>query len=249
MVRYLSSSRVPSPGVATTGRWMLLRRGTMRGRAGEISVSVRTSSGRRAASWTATAPPIELPNRCTGAPCHCCCTRSASSSAVRRGDQPPSRGGGDQPNPGRSTAMPSTRSRSRAIRSVQFVDWPPRPCTNSAGSALTGSAGAARRTVSSSPPTCTSLRGQSTGRSASRSSRYEARRAGSWRHPLACWRGCRTGAPGAPYRCCAHEGGELLVEPSFDGREEGAGHRLALESGEAAGGPPAADDQQLVHLG
>ena len=41
-------------------------RGKGSGIAGETSVSVRTSSGRRAATFSATTPPRELPSRCTG---------------------------------------------------------------------------------------------------------------------------------------------------------------------------------------
>ena len=47
---------------------MFDRCGRRSGSAGEIRHSVRTRSARRAATCSATAPPIELPNRCTGCP-------------------------------------------------------------------------------------------------------------------------------------------------------------------------------------
>ena len=250
MVRYFSSSRVPSPGVrhdrqvdAAAPRHDPRQGGRDQGqRAHQLGAARRELDRDRTTHRVAeqvhrvAVPLLLAPGRRAARP-------------VRRGDQSPSRGGGDQPKPGRSTATPSTRSRSRAIRSVQFVDGAAEPVHEQRrlGGRRVGRRGAADR--QRSPATCTSLRGQSTGRSASRSSRVRGTAGGVMAASSRVLARLPTRCTGAPYRCCAHEGGELLVEPSFDGREEGAGHRLALESGEAAGGPPAADDQQLVHLG
>jgi hypothetical protein len=52
---------------ASRGSASLRGSGRRSGTAGEMSVSVRTSSGLRAATSIEIAPPIELPIRCTGA--------------------------------------------------------------------------------------------------------------------------------------------------------------------------------------
>jgi hypothetical protein len=102
------------------------RRGSRNGMAGDTSVSVRTRSGRTPATRTETAPPIELPTRCTGPRPECSIqriTRSASADTVYR------RAGSLCPKPGRSMASPSKRSAIRPARSVQLLAEPPRPCT------------------------------------------------------------------------------------------------------------------------
>ena len=58
--------RSPTPGRAMIGSWTLVRIGMRSGRAGEMSVTERIRSVWRAASCTLIAPPMELPNRCTG---------------------------------------------------------------------------------------------------------------------------------------------------------------------------------------
>ncbi len=66
----LRSATMPTIGTINSAmRQSLLRtctRSLRSGTAGEISVSVRTRSGRRAATISEIAPPIELPTRCTG---------------------------------------------------------------------------------------------------------------------------------------------------------------------------------------
>ena len=96
----------PSPA-PSAGRPAGARSGRRSGMAGETRVSVRTRSGVLAASSSAMAPPIELPNRCTGL--------AAAPSSIAAPPRRPARpcgsrglaGGGDRPKPGRSTASPS----------------------------------------------------------------------------------------------------------------------------------------------
>ncbi|WP_234316129.1 hypothetical protein [Streptomyces alboviridis] len=66
----------------------------------------------------------------------------------------PSSGGGESPNPGRSTASLSTTSASSGISADQFCEDPPSPCTKSAGGSPVRSAGR-ERTVSVSPGSAT----------------------------------------------------------------------------------------------
>ena len=66
MSRSLENSQVPIPGRLITGKRSRSIRSRASGRAGEIRVSVRISPGRVAATFTQTAPPRELPIRCTG---------------------------------------------------------------------------------------------------------------------------------------------------------------------------------------
>ena len=118
----------PGPGAlpdpagisASASRMSAIRRGSGRrsGIAGETSVRVRTSSGRRAATLSATAPPSELPSRCTGSlrPAR----KQSRASACAAGVKSNPAGGRVRPNPGRSTAVPAARVPSRAARSVQF---------------------------------------------------------------------------------------------------------------------------------
>jgi len=63
---YRRSSRVPTRGTLISGNRSRSGRGRKSGRAGEIKVSVLIRSGRVAATFTQTAPPRELPIRCTG---------------------------------------------------------------------------------------------------------------------------------------------------------------------------------------
>ncbi len=63
---YLRTSRGPTRGRLTSANRTWSGRGRESGRAGEIRVSVLTSSGRAAASLTPTAPPSELAIRWTG---------------------------------------------------------------------------------------------------------------------------------------------------------------------------------------
>jgi hypothetical protein len=60
------SSHRPRPGIATTASRIGSGLGRRSGSAGEMSVSVLTRSGRRAATLVLMAPPSELPMRCTG---------------------------------------------------------------------------------------------------------------------------------------------------------------------------------------
>ena len=66
---YCLISRGPSRGSPTTGKRTRSSRGRRSGRAGEMSVRVLMRSGRVAATLTQTAPPRELPIRCTGLDC------------------------------------------------------------------------------------------------------------------------------------------------------------------------------------
>ena len=93
-----------STGSATSGNRIKSGRIRRSGSTGETSVRVRTRSGRLAAALMHTAPPIELPTRCTG---------PSPSASIRLVTVPASalieypavvRGGGEKPEPGRSTA-------------------------------------------------------------------------------------------------------------------------------------------------
>ena len=74
----------PTPGSAMIGNWMLVRIGIRSGSAGDTSVTERIRSGWRAASCTLMAPPMELPNRCTGSAKRASIS-SASTSACALG--------------------------------------------------------------------------------------------------------------------------------------------------------------------
>ena len=63
---YCLITRGPNHGRPISGKRTRSSRGRESGRAGEIRVRVRISSGRVAATLTQTAPPRELPIRCTG---------------------------------------------------------------------------------------------------------------------------------------------------------------------------------------
>src|ERR1700689_1759374 len=121
------SSQGPIPGAHSRVSRNGSTRGRRSGRAGEIRVWVRTRSGRRAASRTQTAPPSELPTRCTGQ-----YPRSSISSpravAIALMEYSPLGGTGEKPNPGRSTA--SQASAGSSGRSAG---------TSSPGHAATGS--------------------------------------------------------------------------------------------------------------
>ncbi len=151
------------------------------GTAGEIRVKVRTRSGRCAAtrmrhraahrvadqvhrSATGLLEVVDDDRRVRG--------RRVVALAHRRPERPC---------PGRSIASMASRSRSSAARSVQLCAEPPRPCTNSAGSAASSSVGVVR-TWMRAPATSTSWPGHactpsSGGRSTSASSARGRRRA------------------------------------------------------------------------
>ena len=58
------------------------------------------------------------------------CSRTSTTARTwPRIEYRPRGGGCERPKPGRSTAQPSNRTASRAARSVQLVEAPPRPCT------------------------------------------------------------------------------------------------------------------------
>jgi hypothetical protein len=156
----------PSLGVASPMKYAATARGRWSGSAGEINVRVRTRSGRRAASRTAIAPPIELPTRCTGVPTSAS-MNSASNSAWSVIPDGPSRGA-LRPKPGRSTAIPRTASASSSPIAVKFSDDPPSPCTNTTGSAPSAVPGTSR-THRSVPSTRTVRRGHSRAASATAS--------------------------------------------------------------------------------
>src|ERR1700744_4320544 len=136
------SSQEPNLGTHRAGNRAVTGRTHRSGMAGATRVTVRIRSGRMAATRVQTAPPNELPTRWTG-PRPRCSMRRATRAAWPLTVQLAS-AGGENPKPGRSRASqskaevsgsPEPGPLSSAIRSVQLVEEPPKPCTQRTGSA------------------------------------------------------------------------------------------------------------------
>src|ERR1700753_3928575 len=134
------SSQEPNFGTHSAGKRAVTGRTHRSGMAGATRVTVLIRSGRVAATRVQTAPPNEFPTRCTGPRPRCSmswATRAAWPLTVQLASA-----GGEKPKPGRSrasqweAASPGAGSLSSAIRSVQLVDDPPKPCTQTTGSAV-----------------------------------------------------------------------------------------------------------------
>src|ERR1700760_2849180 len=157
-------SQEPNLGTHRAGKRAVTGRTHRSGMAGETRVTVRIRSGRMAATRVQTAPPNELPTRCTGPRPRCSMSRATSAAwplTVQLASA-----GGENPKPGRSRAslvkagvpVAASGRLSRCMRSVQLVDEPPKPCTHRTGSApgsapdsASGAAGAVRTNTSVSP--------------------------------------------------------------------------------------------------
>ena len=122
---YGASATSPTNGQREHREVRQQRRPDLRsGSAGETRVSVLSRSGRRAATRIETAPPIELPPGAPGPRSRASISRiTVPASAVT--EYPAlAAGGGENPEPGRSTAAQSKSGASSAIRSVQLVAAP-----------------------------------------------------------------------------------------------------------------------------
>ena len=116
------------------------RRSRDSGRAGEMRVRVRTSSGRAAATFTATAPPMRVADQVDRAAAAALDQRDHGLG--ERADRVAAVGAGrGVTEAGQVDRLAGQPGRSRSIRSVQLRDEPASPCTHSAGSRRSGSPG------------------------------------------------------------------------------------------------------------
>src|ERR1700722_14527869 len=139
------STQEPNFGTHRAGKRAVTGRTHRSGMAGATRVTVLIRSGRVAATRVQTAPPNEFPTRWTGPPPRC--SMSWITSAAWPLTVQLASAGGEYPKPGRSRAaqlktgswLPGlawpVAPLSRAIRSVQLLAEPPKPCTQTTCSA------------------------------------------------------------------------------------------------------------------